>query len=105
MDLFRQALGGGAGGGEDEEEDEMEEEPLLVAEARSSGSSETEEEEEGRSWEPLPDGASHNPFDVSLPARHLVRQTTYIISVGCVYVCTVIWGFTLYKQIIFVCVV
>ena len=81
MDFFRHALGGD--GGEEGEEDAMEEEErrLLPAGANSSSSSEAEEEEEEEtSAEPHPDGGSCSQFDVSLPARHLVRPPPYLLS-------------------------
>ena len=70
MDLFRRALGGGGA----EEEMEGEEEPLL-----NSSSSEDSEggEENGDAVEPHPAVAAdgrRSQFDVSLPARHLVRE-------------------------------
>ena len=75
MDAVRQFLGGGGDGGDSG--DEEEEEALLVHVAGNSSSSseltteeeEEEEEEGGGEWV---NGASHNQFDVSLPARHLV---------------------------------
>lgn len=60
---------------------EEEERPLLPAGPNSSSSSEAEEEEEEEtSAEPLPDGGSCSQFDVSLPARHLVRPPLYLLS-------------------------
>ena len=70
MDLFRQVLGGGEGG---EDGDGMEEEALLAYEADSS-SSQTSSGDEAE--ERVDDGSGRH-FDVSLPARHLVRYQSY----------------------------
>ena len=82
MDLFRQVLAGGAGGEGDDADDGMEEEALLAQEGDSSSSqsSSAEEEEEG---EHQPN--SRGQFDVSLPARHLVRLHITSTSLCSVY--------------------
>ena len=75
MDLFRQVLGGRGEGGEDGGDDGLEEEALLAHEGDSS-SSQTSSDEEG---EERTDNA--RPFDVSLPARHLVSCSRECSSV------------------------
>lgn len=70
MDLVRHVLGGGGGDREDDTDDGMEEEALLLHEADSSSSMVSTSDEEAGADECNP---NHNGFDVSLPARHLVR--------------------------------
>ena len=65
MDLFRQVLGGRGEGGEDGGDDWMEEEALLAHEGDSSSSQTSSDEDGGE--------GTDGHFDVSLPARHLVR--------------------------------
>lgn len=86
MDLFRHVLGGGAGGGEDDADDGMEEEALLAHEGDSSSSQTSSAEDEDGEYG---DG-SDSKFDVSLPARHLVR--IYLASSLCLQSFYVVYG-------------